>query len=368
MKKKILIVSDFYKPHKSGIITYIDLLTNFLIKNNYKITILTIQHNKNLELSEKIDGINIIRCKPTFKFGRGIYSIQLVKIFIKEFRNYNYINIHYPLVEIFPIIFFINKKTYLHYHCLPFFKNYFLKFIKIYFYIFGIFSVKLTKKTIVLTKDYFLGFKMHKFYKKKIIEIPPYIENIYNIIDHQKLKDEIFNIGYLGRISEEKGLENLIRASIYLTKNKFTHNLIIAGNYKDTRFIKYYKILLKIKENQKNITFIGDIKEGDKNTFYDKLDLFILPSINSFEAFGIVQLEAMSRGIPVIASDLRGVRIPINYSGNGLIFKRDNVLSLVEKINSIKKNKFLNKKDIQKNSLKYFNKENFYKKNLSLFK
>jgi glycosyltransferase involved in cell wall biosynthesis len=53
--------------------------------------------------------------------------------------------------------------------------------------------------------------------------------------------------------------------------------------------------------------------------FYRSLDVFLLPSINCYEAFGIVQLEAMKAGVPVIASDLRGVRVPVTLTGCGSI-------------------------------------------------
>ncbi len=56
--------------------------------------------------------------------------------------------------------------------------------------------------------------------------------------------------------------------------------------------------------------------------FYASLDVFTLPSINSLESFGMVQVEAMLCGTPVIASDLPGVRTIVQRTGMGLICKR----------------------------------------------
>ena len=60
MSKKILIVTNFYEPHKSGIITYIKQEINSLKKKNYQITILTTKHKKYLLTSETLNDINII--------------------------------------------------------------------------------------------------------------------------------------------------------------------------------------------------------------------------------------------------------------------------------------------------------------------
>ena len=82
-KKKILIVTDFYKPHISGITTYIRSLTNVLTKNNYQITILTGKFSEELTDIEKGENLKIIRAKPLFKFSRGFYSFDLC-LFLQE--------------------------------------------------------------------------------------------------------------------------------------------------------------------------------------------------------------------------------------------------------------------------------------------
>lgn len=56
--------------------------------------------------------------------------------------------------------------------------------------------------------------------------------------------------------------------------------------------------------------------------FYSSLDVFCLPSINPLEAFGMVQIEAMLCGVPVVASDLYGVRTIVGNTGMGLVCKK----------------------------------------------
>ena len=119
MQQKILIVTDFYKPHISGIVTYINQLLVYY-QNDYKITVLTTKYSSELQSLESSGNVEIIRCKPLFKISRGYFSLSLILKFIKIYKNYKYINIHLPIVEILPLVLFIRKKnTIIHYHCLP---------------------------------------------------------------------------------------------------------------------------------------------------------------------------------------------------------------------------------------------------------
>jgi len=365
MSKKILIVSDFYEPHKSGIVTYVNQLIKSLKEKGYLITVLTTKHDNGLERIDYINNIKIIRCKPTIAISRGFYSLDLVITFFKIYKNFNYINLHLPLTEIFPIAFFLNKKqTIINYHCLPVFSFPF-NFIKFYFYIFGIISVIKSKNNIVLSKDYFNNFLFHYKLNNNIVEVPPYV--ILNKT-FKKLNDKskIIKIGYLGRLSSEKGIQFLILLSNYLIKENTNHKLIIAGDTQDHRFKQNINKIKDLGKNNKNINFVGKLNNLEKIKFYNQIDLFILPSINSFEAFGIVQLEAMSYGVPVIASNICGVRTVVKNTNNGFLFENKNLKDLIKAFHLFKKNR-INSKQIIENLYKNYNKELFDNKISKLF-
>ena len=367
-KKKILIVTDFYHPHISGITNSIDLSIKTLIKNNFKITILTGNYTGKLKEIEHEGNIKIIRTKILFNFSRGFYSIDLIRKFITESNKNDMVNIHYPLAEIFPLIFLTQKPIIFNYHCLPSYKSWFLKIITLYFYLFGIISLKISKNIIVFSKDYFLDFFLHKFFNKKLTEILPFSivsPNKFEKKDTKKNKN--FHIGYLGRLSEEKGIVSLVTASRILNHKKISHTLSIAGDLSDKRFKNYIDKIKKLCAQNQSIKLIGKINEAEKNNFFKEIDILILPSINSFEALGIVQLEAMMYGVPVIASNLPGVRVPILKTGNGYLFKSGDVIDLVAKILILKNKKLNTKEEIKEICLKYFNKEQFEKKLLNLF-
>ncbi len=336
MPKKILIVTDFFEPHISGIVTYIKQHIVAYKELNFSVTILTTLHNNSLKKEEIIDNIRIIRCKPTIKISRGFYSFELVYKYFKLQKRFDFINVFYPLTEILPIFMKFNNKTFFTYCCLPpsFLNN---RFSSLYFYLFGLMSLFFPKKIITLSNDYFSNTFLHRFFDKKVIEISPFIVK-KNIKKTLNINQE-FNIGYLGRICEEKGLEILIKASEILNSKLLNYKLLIAGDLNDKRFYKYIQQIKDKSKVNKNIIFIGKINEAEKDKFLTKLDVLVLPSVNSFEAFGIVQLEAMNNGVPVLASNIKGVRSIIKKTENGYLFEKNNFKELARMLLKIQQHK-----------------------------
>jgi glycosyltransferase involved in cell wall biosynthesis len=69
----------------------------------------------------------------------------------------------------------------------------------------------------------------------------------------------------------------------------------------------------------KHWSFLGLLPPVEQAAFFHTSEVLVLPSINSTESFGMVQVEAMTCGTPAIASDLPGVRCPVQETGMGRI-------------------------------------------------
>lgn len=65
--------------------------------------------------------------------------------------------------------------------------------------------------------------------------------------------------------------------------------------------------------------FLGIVSDAEKRALFELSDVLVLPSTNSTESFGMVQVEAMTCGTPAVATDLPGVRQPVLSSGMGKI-------------------------------------------------
>jgi len=111
------------------------------------------------------------------------------------------------------------------------------------------------------------------------------------------------------------------------------------------------------------VVFLGEVKSEDMGSFYSLIDVLVLPSINSTEAFGMVQVEAMMVGVPVVASDLPGVRVPIQKTGMGKIvpIKDSHKLAeavvevLVNKKKYVKDKEFITEKFSIENTINFYN-------------
>jgi len=145
---------------------------------------------------------------------------------------------------------------------------------------------------------------------------------------------------YIGRINEIKGIKYLLDAMKKLQdlKNLDIELKIIGFGSEEEKFKNYAK-----KLNLKNTEFLGGIF-GEKKLFYlSAADALILPS--SKEGAPVVLMEAMARNMPVIASDVGGVRLMIKDRENGIIIKLKNTDEIVRAIDEILKWK---KKNIKK--------------------
>jgi len=111
-----------------------------------------------------------------------------------------------------------------------------------------------------------------------------------------------------------KGIDVLLRALRILARKNVSFRAIMVGdgNLKESYELKAFGMGIK-----KHVHFVGHVDDEVLPDFYNLADVFVLPSINTSEAFGMVLLEAMASGVPVIASDLPGVRT-IAKNGGGV--------------------------------------------------
>jgi glycosyltransferase involved in cell wall biosynthesis len=97
--------------------------------------------------------------------------------------------------------------------------------------------------------------------------------------------------------------------------------VLYAGQYLDVMGeLEYFERLLPAIEAYQETgqwKFLGVLPPEEMAKFYSSLDVLVVPSLNSTETFGLVQIEAMLRGTPSIASNLPGVRVPPQMTGMG---------------------------------------------------
>jgi len=143
----------------------------------------------------------------------------------------------------------------------------------------------------------------------------------------------------VARLASEKGVEYLVDAVPEVLKSVDNAQVIFVGNYQNVLGEQAYKekILPMIEKLGDRWKFLGIISEAEKAAFFHHCDVLVLPSINSTESFGMVQIEGMTCGTPVVATDLPGVRQPVLSSGIGKIVPVKDPHALAEGIIAVLK-------------------------------
>jgi len=175
-----------------------------------------------------------------------------------------------------------------------------------------------------------------KNYTKKIALIPHCVDTTVFHTDSKIKKNKKFTVLFVGKIMYKKGVDLIIKAARKMKNCDFW--LVGKGDYE--KEIK--------KTNLKNVKLLGYIKNKHKlNEIYNKCHCLVLPSRKYKgweELFGIVIIEAMAAGVPVIASDCVGPKEIIGDGKNGLLFEKGNLVDLASKIRLLKDNLALRKK------------------------
>ena len=162
-------------------------------------------------------------------------------------------------------------------------------------------------------------------------------EDIHNVQPHKSI--EYPSILFVGGLSKVKGIDTLLNAVPIIRKKILNLCLYIAGSGPEENKLKELVKELNIEEN---VNFLGYVSEIKKYSYYKSTDVCVFPSI--YEPFGIVLLEAMACGKPVVASNVGGIPFVVEEGKTGLLFESGNVKDLADKIMTILKNEELREK------------------------
>jgi glycosyltransferase involved in cell wall biosynthesis len=204
-------------------------------------------------------------------------------------------------------------------------------------------------KIVTYTQDYADHSALLRKFPNKIKIINPPVElpetksqDIFHFNSKHNPHDHHPIIGIAARFATEKGVEVLISAMEKIIK-EFPQGLVLfAGPYKNILGEEEYfqRLQPRIIELEKtgNWKFVGLLSPEDMAAFYPNIDMLTIPSLNSTEAFGLVQIEAMMNGKPSIASDLPGVRQPVLRHKMGKVIPIGDADALAQAVIDIWKN------------------------------
>jgi glycosyltransferase involved in cell wall biosynthesis len=179
-----------------------------------------------------------------------------------------------------------------------------------------------------------------KGYKDKIVIIPNgiNIEEVTTIHTQEECRNMLGLlydapiILFFGSLVRYKGPDVLLKAFKTVKKEFPKAKLIFAG--RGEMFEELSNQALKL-DLVKDVLFTGFVEEDKKPLYFKAADIFCLPSTTMAESFGIVNLEAMASGIPIVASDLGGIPDIVKDGVNGLLSTPGDIQNLADTLTSL---------------------------------
>lgn len=340
---KVLMVSDVYYPHPGGISEHVHHLTIELRKRGHEVKILT-SGNKNKHFPFT-DPDYVIRVGKSFKvpINKSLTNITFSPLITKRVKEilsnrYDIVHVHGSLAPTLPLLAvnYANTSIVVTFHAAhndsvlyEIFKPILSRsFLKIHTPI----AVSQVAKESV--EKYFPGDYVIVPNGIDVDRFSPEVDSISSLRE-----PGVFNLLFVGRLEPRKGIKDLLKALPYVFKILPNVKLIVVGGGPLMRW--YTK---KVEEELKGkVIFTGTAPPEMLPHYYRTADLFVSPATGG-ESFGIVLLEAMASGIPIVASDIPGYNNVVENGKEGLLVPPESPQLLASAIVTLLKRENLRKK------------------------
>ncbi len=313
----VVMALTYYVPYVSGLTNAARDVAVGLAARGARVTVVTTAHEEGLPAEEVVDGVRVVRAPVVARVGKGTISPALPLLLARETRGAGVLNLHLPMLEAGLLAATSLAPVVLTYQCdvslPPGLAN---RAQQVAIDASTRLAMARAKAVGVSSTDYAEHSRVRGAMASKAVEIaPPCLDRSGG---SPRFRDgDGFHVGFLGRIVEEKGVAHLVAG--FQAMAGADDRLLIAGDFAAVAGGSVIEGVRAAIGGDDRITVLGFVPDEALADLYASIDVFALPSVNAFEAFGIVQVEAMMVGVPALASDMPGVRQPVLRTGHGEI-------------------------------------------------
>jgi glycosyltransferase involved in cell wall biosynthesis len=344
---KILTVLTYYRPHTSGLTIYAERLARAFVKRGHQVTVMTTQYDPSLPLEEMMDGVKVLRIPVAARVSKGVIAPTFGWVATKLVAQHDVVQMHLPQFDAPGVAFrarLLGKPAVLTYHCDLFLtRTWFNRLVNAVVDFQNNMAGRLANHIVTYTQDYADNSPYLSLYASKLtpilppVELPiPTPEAVFAFAREHHINERKPVIGMAARLAAEKGVEVLLDALPIILKKYPKAQVLFAGAYQNVMGEQAYsdRLMPHIHEYelQGHWTFLGNLSPVQMAAFYPNLDVLTVPSLNSTEAFGLVQIEAMMNNVPSVPSALPGVRQPVKMHGMGVVSEIGNADSLANSL------------------------------------
>lgn len=366
-RKRILIVVNYFFPYVSGVSEYARSVAANLAKH-HDVIVLTGKHASDLPDLEIIDGYEVVRAKPLLFLDKGYISPAFMIAFKRLSRQSDVINLHLPMLESGLFALLSSRPLLVTYHCD-------MAIVGGAFSRLAVMGVRLSMRLalaksnaiVVQSKDYASSSPILGAHREKIVAVAP--PNRFEGNEHgafARASEAVTVCGFVGRFVLEKGIGTILEAARLLDQEPF--EFWLAGDYTDVAGGSIFRQLAnEIEALGGRVRLLGRLSNESLIDFYRAIDVLLLPSTNRFEAFGMVQMEAMTFGATVVTSNMPGVRETVRRTKIGQLCEPGSARSLADAIRRARVERgILSREDVRATVLREFGNEKFVNSYLAL--
>lgn len=332
---RIVMALNYYAPYVSGLTEAARLVAEELARRGHSVTVVASLHDSALPRVETIAGVRVVRTPVVARIGKGVISPSFASTVARYARDADVLNLHMPMLESGLIAALVRRTPIVAtYQCdiaLP--SGWFNRLQSGAMDASNRAAMSRAGAIVPSSLDYARASRLARSMPDdRTTEIAP-PTRLLPAGRPEYRETSGLHVGFLGRLVEEKGIEYLVDG--FRAVEDPDARLLIAGDYSK---VAGGSVVDRVRErigSDPRIRLLGFLSEAQLSDFYASLDVFALPSINSFEAFGIVQVEAMKLGIAALASDLPGVRVPVERTGFGRIVARKDPTAITDALRAL---------------------------------
>ena len=331
---RILTVLTYYRPHTSGLTIYAERLARAFVQRGHQVTVMTTQYDKSLPREETMDGVRVIRVPVALRISKGVIAPTFGLVATQLVAAHDVVQLHLPQFDAPGVALrarLYGKPAILTYHCdLHLSPGLFNRFVNLVVQFQNNLAALLANHVVTYTQDYADNSAYLSRYRNKLTPLLPPVElpaaapgSVDAFAEINRTREQRPVIGMVTRFAAEKGVEVLLDALPVVLEKYPQAQVLFAGQYQNVlgeqAYADHLMPLIRKYEEAGYWKFLGNLSQLQLAAFYPNLDVLVVPSLNSTEAFGLVQIEAMMNNVPCITSALPGVRRPIQMHAMGKV-------------------------------------------------
>ena len=319
---RIVQVSPFYWPHAGGVESHVRSLAREFAAEGHEVTVVTSRYSRQLPAEESMEGYRILRTRSLGVLFRTPIDYGTAKT-IRSLRP-DVVHVHYPP----PLTAYFTTRALRRHRdvpiCLTYHCDLFLDGIlgrvtaSLYQHVFVPSILDRADRIIVHTRSYGSTSVMLRGRELSVIPSVVDLERFRPGLDAHTLRTDLGLDGkrilaFTGRLVPHKGVDVILEALTQLPKDVV---LIVIGAGPRLPSLVGQARRLGLGDR---VRFCARVSDEDLPRYLALANVFVFPSQNRLEGFGLAVAEAMAAGLPVVTADMPGVREVIEPGREGLL-------------------------------------------------